>query len=336
MLITSVVVLSLIVAIAVMIGIVIASDSIVVWLAQKDTLWSPYRVKAPSGQMLVMAKSKSNGEFSAIYPSIKGKVVDDNHDIVEGKAKPSYTEEMLGVVWVGFFKKFYLSPVEYLSVDKETEKGKTKFTIVDKSRNKSSDDPFYYYQYIMAAVAEGVEIQDNVKIDMAFLFTVRLVNPYKALFLAGKFPVRATTAVEEKAKEFVRDLTFEQVRQKQQDDSENGIREAIYKANKELRESFGLEIADLEYWKFDLTPGSPEVAKALEQLAVNKHNAEAAVAKAEEIRTLAGAEADKIRLRYQALAGMPGAAQFALADAIREAEPTTVVLGQAAIAVPPT
>ena len=334
MLIAFLVVITLILIGAGVLGMIFWADSFILWLAKHDALWSPYRNKAPGGQFFVMAKGKADGEFAGIFHSIRGVVLDNNHNFVEDMSawearekEKGYLEQELGVVWVGFFRKFYLAPVKYVAIDKIPKK--TEFALVEKERKLTADEPYYYWQYLMAAHADAIEIQGNISVDMFFLFTLRIQNAYKALYVAGKFPVRATTAIERCARQFFSQMEFDNVREEHNSASGKNVVDEIHKLNDlptDLRGEFGLELDNTEFLKFNLTPGDPEVAKSLTIKKVRENEALGILA-------IADAEATRLEKRYRAIDGMAGASAFALAEAIREAKPSTVVMGGAGVAV---
>ena len=318
---------------AVVIGILLfGGDALILWFAKHDEWWSPLRSKAPAGQFFVMAKGKSDGDFDAIYHSVRGVVLLDNHDFVENEAawqleqdEMGYIERELGVVWVGFFKKYYLAPVKYVSIDKIS--GRTEFALVEKNRVLTAIEPYFYWQYLMAATALAAEIKGNLKIDMVFLFTGRIQNAYKALFLAGKFTVRLTTVVERCSREFVRNMEFDAVRLLQGSGGGTlpGELDSLGDTAR-LRDEFGLEVDNSEFVGFGETAGDPEITKALTSRKVNELNASGILA-------IADAEATRLEKRYGAISSLAGAEAFALSEAIRDAKPSTVVIGNAPFAV---
>lgn len=324
-------------------------------LASQDSWWSPFRSLPPAGQYVILVKSSSEGPFDRIIHSVKDRKLDNDWNFVPGiephAENPNWYEKELGIVWVGFFKAYYRKPTLYSSFEKLS--GSAKYDMVEKKRNVNLDDPYYFFQYsTMGAHIESAEIKDNISINMTVLFTARHLNPYKVHFLAGKWTVRATAAVERGTREYVRNKSIDDVREEQAKKAEGkpdnlvttlknlGTNAEIDPvppgAEGNLTTEYGIEIDDPELISFELTPGDPELAAAMHKTAIAGKEKEAAVVQAEKKQIDAEAEAKRILTEYGAIASIPNGVgpQIALAHAIRESHPSTLVIGNLPVSVP--
>lgn len=322
-------------------------------LGSQDAWWSPFRLKPPPGNYIILVKSSSEGPFDRIIHSVKDHYFDKEWNFVKGEdpntSPPGWFEDELGIIWVGFFKAYYRKPTLYSSFEKIS--GSAKYDMVEKKRNMASEDPYYFFQYsTMGAYIDSAEIHDNISVNLNILFTARHRNPYKVHFLAGKWTVRATAAVERGTREYVRDMTLSQIREEQAKKTEGGKENLVSTLKNlgtntnndpaspgtpdNLTEKYGIEIDDPELISFELTPGDPELAASLHKVAIATNEVEAAKKQAEKTGIDAKAEANRLTAEFGAIAAVPGGAQIALAQAIRESKPSTLVIGNSGVSIP--
>lgn len=326
------------------------------YLGDKDTWYSPVRVKPPEGQYAVLKKWSRNGKsggFAGIIHSIRGHIVNTEYDFVKGEREPSWFDTHwggeAGVEWTGFFKQYHIVPSEYAAIDKPADS--TDFKIVSKQRNKDAGDPYYFYQYsAMAAQTKEAEISGNAQVDLDALFTTRHRNPYKIHFLTGKWTVRATKGVETASREYVRHKTFDQLREEHGRGSDS-YANYVEKQDR-LTQQYGLEIADVDLVTIQLV-GSQAMRDAAQKKEVERNLADAqeetnrrviseaegkkqaAIVTAEGRRESRKIEAEGIKDEFAARMSVEEGAELSWAEAVREGSfPGTVVFGTSGVSIP--
>ena len=316
-------------------------------LGERDAWYSPVRVKPESGTYAVMTKFtlKKRGVFDHFIHSVEGHYIDDEHDFVEGDdphPKSLFAQrygDKYGVVWVGFFKRYLVRRTEYAAVDKSASS--TEYKPVSKTRNESDEDPYYFFKYSsMLAHAKAAEIVGKAAVDGDTLFATIHRNPYKVHYYAGKWPVRATTTVERCFREFVQRKTYDEVLLERESGGDNFA--AYLKANSDsLNVDFGMEIANSELYSIELV-GSPELRSSYQLKQIEKNKADATeetkrgmVTLAEGKRAAREAEAEGIKAEFAARMSVAQGDSLSWAEAVRVSQPSTLMLGNGTVAVPP-
>ncbi|MBX4188988.1 hypothetical protein KW785_00120 [Candidatus Parcubacteria bacterium] len=266
------------------------------------------------------------------------------------KKKPDVLEKELGLILFGPGRSLHIPKIKYSKWEKKP--GGTEFEVTSKDR---LDSPYFFFQYTMAIPAVKVEIEGNATVDIIVNIVIRLINPYKAIFLAGGFESLVDAAVEGAIREHVSQEGFEKLK-KELEQSKEGLNhrimeltnlapatptpQALTQGNAPgqadvddggFRHKFGIEIIHVNFVRFDLSEGNAEFKKALSQKAINKLNAEAADDKKRETITLAQGKAEGARIMTEAYGSGEAAAQVQQSEnygeAIRDTQATTVVIG---------
>ncbi len=265
---------------------------------------NPIRIKPPEGQMMAVMKGNPEGPLDKIVASVSGwhfkyeeegfvsknewdkweLVPDFVNDVrVFPIRNMSMPEAEFGIITVGFLRGLHIPKIRYVKWEL-AEDGK-KYEMKEKTRKKS---PFFYFQYNMGVPALKVDIKGNFTVDAKVNLIVRVVNPYKALFLAGGWESVVETVTQATIRDQISSLDNEQVREIK----ENGdLAKAILALNigdHSIIDKFGIEIIDVRFVEFNPV-GSLKVQEALEAEAVNTLHAKAAKQKAKEIKTLGDA-----------------------------------------------
>ena len=257
-------------------------------------------------------------------------------EFVEGERDLSPWESFwdhLGVVWVGFFKKYYIRTRRYDTL--EHAKAGTGQSIVPKERK----DHLFFFQTEMVVTLEKIDTDGNVPVDATIPFTARIIDPVLAEFLAGKWEEQATNAVTSAARNHIELQTYNELRlEKDADITSSALLKAILAVNSTLglTKAFGVEIIQPRLHHFDPSPGSEEAAAALQMEAIAKPEQAAAIVNAETARIEAQGRADAIKKILEAQDSVPHGPTYAIADAIRESRPSTLVIGEGLLAIPPS
>lgn len=303
-------------------GISIGLDRLVLWLATGDKWYSPFRLRPPPGEIRFLLKGSDTGPIDRFIHDVRGWEVNavgifEEVPVGTTKTKNGYLEEKLGVVIVPLNRYYHSRDMKY----DVRERVKGVETMVGKDRK----GPQFFFNTVMSIDIEEAEDAGGIPINVQVTFTLRLIDPIKAEFTVGKPEDQASSAVKAIVRLYVGKQKFNDLR--------NTTREL---PTEDLIAQCGFEIVGLRLESFTLANEADDYVKATRQQEVNTLNAEAAKKKAEEIGTLAQAEANKIRLRNEARSATPNGHIYAVADAIVQTGLSTLVIGDAMMAITPT
>lgn len=321
-------------------------------LGNLDTWWSPFRTKAPPGEMYVMVKGSPTGPFDRVIESVLDYDYDDvknefynlassetpptpRRGVIGTRRREGYLEGM-GLVWVGFQKYRLMREIVHTKwVNLPGEEG-------GRLETKIRPGPSIFFRYNMAAKIEAAEILGNVTVDSIVVFTAQLKSPAKALFLAGGWERQLNSAVQSRFRRFasrqsLEGLLQEQVREGQEADSsvlvaefmDLNLRGTNNQTETSLPNLYGVEIIDVRLVKTDVV-GSEEVKVAVQAEEVATRLAAAARRRGEGDRDERIARAAGVKAEVEAWGASPVGAQVAMAEAIKVAKPN--VLGGGVIA----
>ena len=173
----------------------------------------------------------------------------------------------------------------------------------------------------MSVPVVDVESVGNVKTTININVVVRLVNPYKALFLAGGWEGLFDAAINGVVREYLGPLRIKTIRKEKED---GNLVKRIKKLNDDsatelgFKSNFGIEIIDVRFVGFDVR-GDPKVQEALQAEEVNRLMADAAVQKSREIVTLANANAEAAKITVEAYKSGGAAAAVRQMELLKEA-----------------
>lgn len=302
----------------------------VVRLAHIDRGWSPFRLKPPEGEFFAVVRGGPDGPFDKFVESVRDFELDQNKFVPLPPGAPTKSEtyfSALGVVWVGFFRRLYKRELRYDKFERLPDS--TEWGLVHKERA----GPNIYFQYNMATMVKAAETVGNFPVDALVVFTLRIIEPVKALFFAGGWETQVNAAVQGVIREYIGTQSIDKLREEIREET-GGLVKKI--KTLELMEKYGIEIIDARFVEFDLIAGDAEMTRATRAVEMARLNAEAARETAGGKRDSRKIEAEGIREEYAARMSVPQGAELAMAEAIRETRPGTLVLGSASVAVPAT
>ncbi len=319
---------------------------------------NPLRVEPPEGDMIVLKKGNKDGPLEDILLSVDGwhfwyqdkdfnpsriteewqrwDIVPDERVDSHGVRRRFYSpnknlpEKMFALTWGGFGKALYIPHLRYTKWELPTGEGTTPQLV----RKDKEDSPVIHWQYNMNIPVVEVESIGNIKTTVYMNVVVRIVNPYKALFLAGGWESLTDAAVHAAVRDRLSNMPVEKIRAETEggtlvkriiglSEDKVSTRKGVVTVIPGLRSKFGIEIRDVRFVGFNVKT-TPELEKAMMAIEVNRYNAEAAVEKAKEITTLAAAEAkaqESLAIGYTFLAaalGPEGAAEVVKMDLLRK------------------
>ena len=307
-----------------------------------DVAINPFRTKPPEGQMMAVLKSNRDGALDTIIASVSGwhfrhqetgYVIGDEWEKWEllpdidpltgvrvyTPTQQSMPEAEFGVIVVGFLRALYIPHIRYSKW--ELKEGKTEPGLVRKDR---ADSPFFFFQYTMGIPVLDVESTGNIKTTININLVVRMINPYKAQFLAGGWESLLDAAVHGAVRDHLAELNVEEIRK----EAESGnLTNRILQLNDDddlvknidgFRKKFGIEIRDVRFVGFEIK-GDARVEEALQAKEINRLLADAKVEEARGILTLAKAQADATKLSVEAYGSGEAAAQVRTYELVRDA-----------------
>lgn len=293
-------------------------QQLLIGLAQYDSGYIPIRIRPPEGQMFVVVEAVPEGPYAGIIESVpkfhfvskeEGFAPDDEpqeEELGDNRTKPYSTVstkkggrilKLFGcdesVVWVGFNKALLFKETKY---DKwEQLPNSTEWGLVSKTRRGNA----IYFQYLMAAKVDAAETKGNFPVDVIVTFSARLMNPVKALFIAGSWESQTTAAVQGAVREYIARRDIDQLRQENDRNSCADLIDHILKLNENykpdgefedasdrperqgLLDLIGIEIVHATFVKFDLVTGDPEMARAAKAVEIAQREGDAAIQRAQ-------------------------------------------------------
>ena len=298
-----------------------------------DKAGNPFRLKPPEGQMMAVMRGNKDGALDKFVASGSGRHLKcqekrqvfgnewEKWELVPDistsyRPNQNLPEKEFGIIFVGFGKALHIPHIRYTKW--ELKPSETSPSLVSKERK---DSPFFFFQYTMSVPVVDVESVGNVKTTININVVVRLVNPYKALFLAGGWEGLFDAAINGVVREYLGPLRIKTIRKEKED---GNLVKRIKKLNDDsatelgFKSNFGIEIIDVRFVGFDVR-GDPKVQEALQAEEVNRLMADAAVQKSREIVTLANANAEAAKITVEAYKSGGAAAAVRQMELLKEA-----------------
>lgn len=275
----------------------------IVMLGNIDSWWSPVRTLPLPGEMYVIVRGDPSGPFHNVIASVLDFRYDKNLRLfVHDQNPPPETYlRKLGIAWVGFQRYRLWREVRYdkweMVID-SAGKPTGKWGLVPKLRGIKGEighSPSIFFRYNMATKVEGAETVGNFPVDAIIVFTVQIMNPAKALFLAGGWESQITASVQGKFRKYVSDKRIEELRTEQKAGTETLVATEIKALGGRrpysrpldgddpsgLYALFGIEVIDARFVLFDLLTGDEDIRNAIRALEIATLNAAAAAKKGE-------------------------------------------------------
>lgn len=305
------------------------------YIADFDSIWIPIKRLPPEGEMFIVVKGGPEGPFAQVLESVPEYDFNKITNVFDYTGSPTGTSQdrylaRNGIGWTGFNRRLLMKDISY---DKwEKLPNSPNMGLVPKKR----EGPSIYFQYLMATKVEGAETSDNFPVDVIIMFTVRLINPVKALFFAGGWSTQVTGAIQGDVREYIGTKDINQLRkekiEKPTGPSSSGMITRIKSID--LMTNFGLEIVEATFVEYDLVTGGPkdqEMADAIRAKGIAKEEGDAKVimaereAEAQRLKAIGEKNAMQeraagIEAEYKARVSAGGefAGEFARAEAIKE------------------
>ncbi len=228
------------------------------------------------------------GGFHRIIIQYKGKILDDNGNVVDG-----YEEHLFGGLrWLGIPFIYSLYKYQFRWKSLRAQSGE----IIP---NDKHIDYIMLKHDVYVAEIKNAECKGMIPLDITLLITARCVNPYRALFVAQDWMEMLINRSEALFRQYVSEYQFEElIKEKQKAGGRlwERMEEAGFVGDEGLfLKEYGIEIKGIEMR--DINPAG-ESKKIYEENATKQWLAEKEAAR---IRTLAEAEKDRIKEVYGAV-----------------------------------
>jgi hypothetical protein len=226
-------------------------------------------------------------------------------------------ENRTGARWIGIppFRNIYSYPFEWATVRRRAN-GSGGESIIEAPNHKVETSSHFlvgdsvYYGKIIAA-----ETKENLKVDVEYLLTLRIVNPYKALFLVHRWLDAILDLASQAGRRYIGTRLFSELVSKEGTSQEEGFSAGIKGLTELMLENYGIKFVYTEILSVGL---SGDMARQHEEatiagyLADSKATAVKTAAKAEgkAIKKIGEARAAAIESQRQAIEASPEAAKL--------------------------
>lgn len=345
----------------------------VTWLAEKDVWYSPYRMEIGPGHLAILTIGKEpGGPFDRVlaghipywhYHEGDRRFYREFDSPIEGD--PPFAEKFpngvpvrtgrlaeWGVVWVGFFRRFYKRKRKWDTWG--LKENSTEYGVI-KTESKQGEEHIFYFSTTVALELVTIPTKDNYPAQMKVVENLLLIHPEKAEFLAGKWEVQGIAATRARAREFIARKKVAELRDERDGNKKDDFVDAILKANRNipgetgtvgLLDEYGIIIQGPYYVDFDLESGNQAMTEAMQKQMIAAEDIKTARLRKEETvikaeaekeririeaegaRDARKAEAEGIRAEFAARTSVKEGAELSWAEAVKSASPKYISLGR--------
>jgi len=239
-----------------------------------------------SGRRLTVPADSSLDEWSAweVEP------VPSGH-----REKKFFLWQWLGIHWLGpwpfrTIHRYKFRWADVIMGDDGVEKPRFRDETIDSVFVK---DTIYYGKVEGAETgpAPGMEEAERLPINLGYLLTIRVCNPYKALFQIHRWNESLLSRVSQVARDYVGERSYDQLIAEEGAGTAQGFSAKVQALAQEVREEYGIEILDANIFSVDPLGWREETMKRF-----------IASQEAEAIEITAKAKAKAVKLEGQAKA----------------------------------
>jgi hypothetical protein len=323
---------------------------VVLWFAEQDVWWSPVRMEPGAGHIIMMTKgARPGGNFAMLmHGHIPGWYFHNGDRRFYQTTDPLFSAKFptgepvrvgffagVGVVWVGFFRRYYRRARRWDTWD--LKPGSNQYGVVRKETVKDEDDHIFFFSTTVAIDLETIPTKEGYPAQMKVIENILLISPEKAEFLAGKWETQAIAATRTRSREYIARKTVRELRDERDSDNSTDFVDYILFANEgdpsapraktiRLLPDYGVMIQGPYYADFDLESGDKEMTDAIKRQMIAREDVVTAEIRIEEARNKGKAEAELrtaaavgIQAENKARMSVPEGADLALSEAIRVA-----------------
>jgi len=262
-----------------LIGAVIAAIAIVVFFAFLVLyfIWAKYDILTCNVNEGYCKVIVVGDKFQGIIFNHKGKAMDKNWEVVDENSPDAYYKDksILGMhlIWPLFFGKVYAHILAWRKYDF------LKKTPIDRRELLTQTSLMAYPFYIETLQAED---KDRAPLDLFTVVTMRIVNPYKALFkITTEWIEVATPKIQSTYVAYIKLHSFQEMLE-----NVKALGESIFDEMKqpggvfeELRDIYGVEIISIDV--IEIIGGDKDMQAAIKANAIAKSEKEAVITNAE-------------------------------------------------------
>lgn len=206
--------------------------------------------------------------------------------------------ELGGLKWVGIWPFYQIYKYEFKWTSLRGQLPQT----FDESGVKREQSRIKTIDYILVRQETyqlelaGIEDKDLIPIDIKIVWTVRIINPFKAMFRVQEWLETSSDRLMAYVRREFAVTTWREFQSIGR--NSDSLKQLLQSILDELKKLYGVETIGIEI--IELTP-PPQFAQAAERVRNAQAGADAAIKEAETIRTLAQAEADRIKTVFGAI-----------------------------------
>lgn len=239
-------------------GLVVSFPFWLRWLGENDI----FVTYVPEGRAMAVVRGK---KFVRTIMSWTGKTIDNSGDIIDSQQlQKNWLLDFFGLQWVGLWPWFsiYSYKFPFTTVDENGE---------IKTRSNEVTKYVYLTDYVYFVRVKEAETSENFPVQMGLLLTVRVENPYKALFRVANWLGTLSDLVAADTRDFIGSKTFEELITRGETETQRELFARLNKTIRSVKRQYGVKVERVDIHSVD---PAGEHAEKLREVATKKYVAE--------------------------------------------------------------
>ncbi len=182
------------------------------------------------------------GKFQRVIIALKGHYLNDNGDVVKSgdPEKLRWFERISGAYWVGIPPFFRVHTYGFLWTTLSKEEVGGEIVEKPKQREEKEMDNVFIKDRVYLGYIFSAETKEGMPVDIRYLITLRVVNPYKALFLVHRWLEATLDLVSQSGRQYVGRRTYQQLISKETADPKKGFSGGISTLENQILKNYGV------------------------------------------------------------------------------------------------
>lgn len=298
--------------------VVLAIIGVPVWLLYFGAKYEKQTCYVPTGEIKFVVAGES---CTKVLPNLDGTGYHYDYETgltVEGEKEIIYPpHSILGVYLVSLLyplKQIHVYQYEWDKLRKgDSTKGEKDY-VIDHHPLEYVNSLYLFYTYPI--LAEEVELEGNLRINILVNVTFRMVNPILVVFVfKAKWPRLVNATVKGAIATFAQGKTLDAFRKEDKEGGDSKFSVAVKRVNDSsnnmpgIIENYGVAVHAVDFVGYDPVIGSPEEQKAVTALEVARLQANADVERARSITLIGEARANALSRRLEVASSHDGGTQ---------------------------
>src|SRR3989344_4506666 len=279
---------------------VVATIAILVWLLYFGAKYEKQTCYVPTGEIKFVVAGES---CRKVIPNLEGTGYhyDYNKGLIDKGERDSFSppHNILGVYLVSL-----LYPYEWDKLRKGDPTKGEKDYVIDHHPLEYVNSLYLFYTYPI--LAEEVELEGNLRINILVNVTFRMVNPILVVFVfKAKWPRLVNATVKGAIATFGQGKTLDAFRKEDKEGGDSAFSMAVKQINDSTNnmpgiiENYGVAVHAVDFVSYDPVIGSPEEQKAITALEIARLEADADTERARGITVIGTARAEALGARLK-------------------------------------